>query len=801
MNFNNKPEDMKSSDPFKDLFSKYDDLFNSYVPQGRIVEDGMPQQMEGRRNETRMDTPESMKMKDEMTRSKNNVNKREYKGGFLDDKRFKAVEYVSKDNIRDNPIISNPPIVNMPIKATRGRPPKNSLPVENPVSTQQFHTFIEEYLNFPTETIESLLETANGNKIYASCINRESIEINPILENVNYSKTVVNRNNTMIDKGIPHKSYAATDKMQQKSTVIDRAYQYNNNTVIDKPSQFISPNKTRQCYIFPNRNSLMIPRDIKRLSLTDCKITEYDNAINSVIYNRMMPKNNSTIANKGRPTVNQYNTVNQYGTINYKASSNYNSSSQYNTVNFKASNLPRITNFPIQNSCLKIRLKPFPLSKMDEYQKSKIYRLSLFKENLRFKFFRNLNEVSEILNLPRISFRDANHLRALFNLFNNNDGFTNPSFLNSIKNKLGEFYGKYLSYVLPLENTGYYYKIGKDKENPRLSKEDFVMAMNVGIYDDIFYFLEQVGDSLTADRRHNMKLDEGRKLDRRILEGPIIGRTNGTTNGIHGTTNGINRREDDIVTLPIHSDDKISKRQSCNILYNGNPLSLDLFLEIIDTFFLVSYSCFTKSNTPVPFSLKITPKRYKVVIDMMPLPALFSLQDTIFRIIVEYEERRIVKSILDPQPIIDCLMRMDRSIDETLVIRFLLTVDSQIGSEQLTNFIMRYMENNPTLFIRLSARINREYFGGMENFVKNYSEFMKMRINDILEGGGLLNDEKELEGIIANFGRFMFDEKEKDILRRRFEEYENMIRERRIYFKKKRSSDISRIIRVLERKN
>lgn len=258
-------------------------------------------------------------------------------------------------------------------------------------------------------------------------------------------------------------------------------------------------------------------------------------------------------------------------------------------------------------------------------------------------------------------------------------------------------------------------------------------------------------------------------------------------------------------------------------------IEVDLFEEILDSFFLISHSCFSKSNTQMPLSLKIPVKKYKVVVEMMSLPALLNLQDLIFRIITRYEERRVVKSMVDASSILDCILKI-RTVDENILVRFLKTIDNtsfynntgkivnnnpvkvvnntintsvnnnHVNSEELKNFVMGFLEKNPKLFIQLSHLINPFTMSGdvndkLENFIVKYGNAMKIRTNEILNSikTKLLNDERELEGILVNFGRFLFSAEERGDIKDRLEEYES----RKLCFKKKRSSDLSRIIRSL----
>lgn len=151
----------------------------------------------------------------------------------------------------------------------------------------------------------------------------------------------------------------------------------------------------------------------------------------------------------------------------------------------------------LSTSSLRVRIKLCRLSRMTEDQKAQVAKLTSDKDSLRFKFYRTVAKVAEVLGLPKQHFRQYNQLRALYNLFSRCGGIQKSSaeFLNSLRVPLSGRHYMYLSYILPLETCDTFYHAAPHSRKGRgtiVDRQDLVLCLSIGIYDDILFLFEEM---------------------------------------------------------------------------------------------------------------------------------------------------------------------------------------------------------------------------------------------------------------------------------------------------------------------
>lgn len=405
---------------------------------------------------------------------------------------------------------------------------------------------------------------------------------------------------------------------------------------------------------------------------------------------------------------------------------------------------------------LKIRIKMFLLSKMSDEQQTSIDKMVLTDESIKFKFFRTVEEVAGILGLPRLSFRDVNELRILFNLFSRYGGYmnSNSSFLTSIKRSISKYHFKYLSYVIPLELSGYYYKPSlKTQKRTRGSfcptKEDLSTVVCIGIYDDIFYFLEQ--------------------LEAGDIPGGIIA-------------------------------------------------------ELLNLFFLVSDILFKKFDRHLLHAEKLVyrliAKPYRIVLERMPREILYQLQEAVFNIILKFEENKRVEQCLNGDTLSSILEAMlHRKVlktfpeiaalddggysEEVLVVKLINATNTSFQpTKKIVSLVLGIGDADPGLLLRTSSKILFDKQTLHSIFLKYRGFIISQTKKHIatLESRVLLNDRKELEVIVTKFLPFAFkSEISVNGLLKTLQEYKSHLLEKRVYFFKRKSSNINLMIEHLSR--
>lgn len=416
---------------------------------------------------------------------------------------------------------------------------------------------------------------------------------------------------------------------------------------------------------------------------------------------------------------------------------------------------------------LVFKMKLFKLNRISDEQLEMIDKLSRSEENLKYKFFRTIGEVSRILDLPSLNYSETHELRLLSNLLGRYGGYLNANaqFLNYVKAKMSKSLFKYISYVVPLETRGYFYKPrGKKlsgKRKPfRPTKEELNLVLCIGIYDDIFYFLEL--------------LEQGE---------------------VPGT----------------------------------------LISELLNMFFLVSDRLFKRFDNTLFILEKIvrclSTKPYKTVLDRIPRDLLYQLQEQLFRIILKFEANKrseqsfneetlgcILEAILQRKTLkrfpeiieleagYGCEPRRSSGIDlpenENIWAMMLIDAVNTViwPTPKILELLFTGGNVNPGLILRVSSKIHLDRQMVHKLFVKHEAYIVTRLKGHIrtLENKILLNDEKELEIIIMSFLLFIFNSEPPLIsLLNTISEYKDHLVARRVYFQKKKSSNIGNIIRYL----
>ncbi|ELA41637.1 uncharacterized protein VICG_01270 [Vittaforma corneae ATCC 50505] len=421
-----------------------------------------------------------------------------------------------------------------------------------------------------------------------------------------------------------------------------------------------------------------------------------------------------------------------------------------------------------KGSHLTLRIKLFSLRLMDEDKRMLIDKLSLTVDNLKYRFFRTLNEVADILELPKLSYHDAHELRILFNLFSKCGGYLNANahFLNYVKNITKKYFFKYLSYVLPLETSGYFYKpkikLNTKRKVFKPTKEELNSVLCIGIYDDIFYFLDL--------------LEQGE------ISGALMG-------------------------------------------------------ELLNMFFLVSDHLFKSSGCTLPLLDKIVGrlngKPYKVVLDRMSRDILYQLQEQIFRIILKYEknkksdqsfnddtlfciielilQRKMLKKLSNIADLDTEDYRMKPSSKdlshkyENEYLWTLMLIDAVNSvirpTPRILDILFEFDGADPSLILRVSSKFLLDSQTVQRIFLKHEAYIIAMLEKHMktLENMILLNDEKELEIIITYFLPFLFVESLPLMsILNTVVKYKEYLLEKKVYFRKRRSSNIDTIIKCLK---
>lgn len=408
---------------------------------------------------------------------------------------------------------------------------------------------------------------------------------------------------------------------------------------------------------------------------------------------------------------------------------------------------------PPRKSDLHIRMKMFPLSPMTSDQKKRINKLLMAEDGIRFTFFRTLGEVSQILGLPQLSYGDANELRILYNLFSRYRGYTNTSsgFLNSIKKKISRYHFKYLSYVVPLEVSGYYYKPGtREKTSFSPTREELNTVLCVGIYDDLFCFME-------------------------LLEkGEVPG---------------------------------------C------------LIAELLNLFFLTSNILFRKFEKPLPLeklTQRLGSKPYKIVLERMSREVLYQLQEAVFRVILRFEEGKRVEQALNEEtlacmleailhrrciksfPDIMALEAEGCGHEEVLALKLINAMHTNFkATDKIVQLAIDVGEIDPSLLLHACGKIQFDEETLQEIYAR-HSGFIRAQARKHLQTVAnriLLDDNRELEVILTRFGHLVFGDGDSRLRRGQVLEivkgYRDHLISKRVYFYKRKSSNIGNIIDCL----
>ncbi|KAM0681367.1 hypothetical protein GINT2_000568 [Glugoides intestinalis] len=408
-----------------------------------------------------------------------------------------------------------------------------------------------------------------------------------------------------------------------------------------------------------------------------------------------------------------------------------------------------------KSKLVKIRIKMFLLSKMSDEQQASIDKMVLTDESLKFKFFRTIDEVADILGLPRLPFRDVNELRILFNLFSRYGGYmnTNSSFLTSIKRSISKYHFRYLSYVIPLELSGYYYKqpyLQRQKARRASfspTKEDLSTVVCIGIYDDIFYFLEllEAGD----------------------IPGGIIAEL------------------------------------------------LNLFFLVSDILFKKFDRHLHHAEKLV---YRLIAKPYRIVLERMPREILYQLQEVIFNIILKFEENKRVEQCLNGDTLSSILEAMlhrkvlktfpeisvldsGGCIEEVLVVK-LINATSTIfqPTKKIISLVLGIGDIDTGLLLQTCSKILFDKQTLHSIFLKYRGFIIAQTKKHIatLESKVLLNDRKELEVIVTKFLPFAFkSEICVNELLKTLQEYKSHLLEKQVYFFKRKSSNVKSMIEQL----
>lgn len=597
----------------------------------------------------------------------------------------------------------------------------------------------------------------------------ESPSIDLLLANdINIKRSVENSirnstkniNNNIYSRSINSKSYSNANNYTSSSNNINTSNSYNNintsnNNFSSSSNNNYSSNSnyinTTNNYINTN-NNLATNNYIN--SNSNFNTNNYTNNFSSNKYSNPLNLNNNFINSNYLNSINNRTKIFNNTNILNKPTGNLSFRNNY-LNNPKTTNLGHVgTNIIAKKKHKQLKLKLFTLKQVNLKQKQLIDNLSLAPDNLKYRFYRTICEISNILGFRKLSYSEVHELRLLYNLFSRYGGYfsTNATFLNHIKDKLSGRLFNYLSYVLPLETNGYYLPNFKKKKPFLPTKDELNTVFCIGIYDDIFYFLETLEKSELSDV---------------------------------------------------------------------------LVSELLNVFFLVSDSLFKKCECPL-FSLsrtisRLSTKPYKIVLERMARNILYQLQEQVFKIILKYENEKrseeifndealflILESILKRKSIKqipDIFELENENLENNWIVNLLIAVNTTIKMNskiieilfEMANFC-NYNNTNANLIVRVVSKINIDKSTCFKLFNKIESQVISLLKTHVktIKSKILLNDKKELENIIYYFLPFLFDDKDSiGYLREIFFEYKLFLIEKKVYFRKRKSSNIERIIEYL----
>lgn len=414
----------------------------------------------------------------------------------------------------------------------------------------------------------------------------------------------------------------------------------------------------------------------------------------------------------------------------------------------------------------KVRLKLFKRIRIPDEQRAIIDKILLIEGDIRFKFFRTISAVAEILNLPLPSPRASHHLRQLHAVFLKYGGLlsTPINILNSIRRHNPKYYIMYQSYVLPLERTGLYVSIDKKKNRTLQTKNQLIGLMCTGIYDDIFFFFQQ-----------------------------------------------------------------IEKIEVPSLLIN----------ELLSIFFLSSEILYRKFDYLIPYLFiivrKIGDKPYKAVLEQMNRTTLYNFQLIVFRAILKFEQTKRNKLALDDE-VSECIIEIlfkRKSLrmfletftddnyfgniagnqvqkaplrgpieDEVMIVKFLGLNNIKVQiDEKLIETITNVCKIDPALVLRASRNL-----GNDSNIISMIYEQISIYLKQTLDSHVstiknkiMLNDHQQLEDIIFTYlSHLGLGIKETTEMVSIIEEYLLHLRQKKVYFKKRGSSDLNLILIFLK---
>lgn len=420
----------------------------------------------------------------------------------------------------------------------------------------------------------------------------------------------------------------------------------------------------------------------------------------------------------------------------------------------------------------KFHLKLFNRKRMLEEQRIKIERFLYIDGDIRFRFFRTVSTVADILNLPKPSPRASHFMRQLHVIFSKYSGLlsTPIAVLNTLKHLCPKYYIMYQTYVLPLERAGLYVPLKRSKMKMVLtscSRDELISFMCTGIYDDIFFFFEQM----------------------EMLDVPSV-----------------------------------------------------LINELLSIFFLTSEVLFKKFDYIIPYlfaiSRKIGDKPYRIVLEQMDRTTLHFFQLLVFKVILRFEQNKKNKLVLSDE-ITNCIIEslikrkslkkfldiitednangryMNMNMlgysnkltvsssleDEIFIVKFIGLSDIKIQlNEKIIEILLNVSKIEPALVLRASRNFVNES-NVISKLFESISGFIKCSFEQhlcTLRSKVLLKDYRQLEDIVLTFlPRMGLSIKVISDIISIIEQYTIHLKQKKVYFSKKGSSNIDLVLRFL----